>query len=166
MCQIVTVFKMSSTKNIDELYCKYIDLTYLLNYIKNSHETNTNNYEIFNQDSNDRINILYLINQIKLDHNYSQKIMIKTLFYYTKFCEKYANFIENYTYLFAIIYLVIDKYYSLEKHLSSEYIGQILKLDSKIINQMLLVITKFVHDIAHIYNGYEKTKIIKFILSL
>ena len=120
---------MTIKKEFELKIVKFIDYIYLNNYITNmlipdtnvqltkkiantyyAQEQIDNDWKIFSTHYIDEsLNILYFIKKIKSKSNFNIELLLLTLHIYTNICKKHAHQIENYTYLFASVYIGVNK---------------------------------------------------------
>lgn len=171
---------------------KFIDYVYLNNFITNTllkenkstntinqfkydynnnfvidlsmNSINENDWKIFsNHFINDNVNILYFIKSVKLKSNYSYELLLITIHIYTKICIKYAHLIENYTLLFASVYIAINKVMC-DEYLPYTFMAKVLKINRGLAKKMVWIVDRFM-DLNDIYFGSnDKEKIIYGIL--
>ena len=113
---------MTGKKEFELKIVKFIDYIYLINFILNTlsdrnlsiykslQDQTDNDWKIFSTHCvNESLNILYLLKAIKLMPNYNCELLLLSIHIYAKICEKYAHQIKNYTYLFASVYIAVNK---------------------------------------------------------
>ena len=134
--------------NISVRIIKFIDFCWLNNFIQNSISPKNNKildkyykweltWEIFsNKYYNEKLNILYFIKSIKKHHGYSLELLLLTINIFEKICVQYAHQIENYTCLFAAIYIAANKIV-LNEYLSWDFLSEFFKLDIVIARKMV-----------------------------
>ena len=181
---------MTDKKELEVKIVKYIDYIYLNNFIKNTissyqntliphknmlapitnenkdEEQLDNEWKIFSiRYMDESLNILYFIKTIKSQPNYNYDLLLITLHIYTKICNKYAHLIENYTHLFASVYISINMVVCVcEEYLTFVFMAQVLNISNDLAKKMISTIDKFM-DLEDIYFGLgEKEKIISDIL--
>lgn len=150
---------------------KFIDYVYLNNYIRNSlikenysnQNLNLNNdWKIFStQYKNDDINILNFIKIIRIQPNYSDELLLLTTHIYVKICVEYAHLIENYTYLFASIYIAINiNNIMLDEYLTCNFLAKFLNINLDFAKQMINLVEKFMIESDIYFGSNEKDYII------
>jgi hypothetical protein len=175
---------MTIKKEFELKIVKFIDYIYLNNYITNMliPDTNVqltkkiaNPYYIQEQIDNDwkifsahyideSLNILYFIKKIKSKSNFNIELLLLTLHIYSNICKKHAHKIENYTYLFASVYIGVNKIICVE-YLTDIFIAQVLNIPINNAKKMVNLVDKFM-DTNDIYFGIkEKEGLINNILS-
>lgn len=172
---------MSNIKEIELNIVKFIDYIYLDNFvantlmidenillskkIKNKYDENSDeNWEIFssvniNINFDETINILYFIKKIKSHKNYNYDILLLSIHIYSKICKKYAHLIDNYTYLFASVYIVVNNVINNE-YLTYIYMIQILNITNNIATKMINIVNKFI-DSNDIYFDLKEKEWLK-----
>lgn len=151
--------KSTNTKNkYENCCCNNFHIDFNMNSI------NENDWKIFsNHFMDDNINILYFIKSIKLKSNYSYELLLLTIHIYTKICIKYAHFIENYTLLFASVYIAINKVMC-DEYLPYTYLAKVLNVNRGLARKMVWMVDVFM-DLNDIYFGSnDKERIIYGIL--
>lgn len=172
---------MSNNNKILKLV-KFIDYIYLNYYVKNSLNVsisdvsisdvetnkNMNNWKIFSTRSNDveinkinnvylsgeRLNILYLLQMIISQDIYDFEVLLISLHIYKKICIQYAHLIDNYTYLFGCVYIVINKILC-KKFLTENFLSNMFGINPKFISMMIHCVDEFI-DTNDIYFGTDE----------
>ncbi len=138
---------MASEHQIDIQIIKYINYCYLDNYIKNivGKKTNQSIYDwsVFSGHGCDDINILFFLNSIKKKNNFSEDVILLSINIYIVICEQYAHLIDNYTLLFASIYISVNKIVC-TRCLGPIYLVQTLKISNELAKKMVLTIDDFI----------------------
>lgn len=178
---------MTVKRDIEIQLVKFIDYVYLSNFItntlvqENQHRLystydntiindslsidipNENDWKIFSNryaNISDSNNILYFIKNIKTKSNYSDELLCLTIHIYTKICKKYAHMIENYTCLFASVYIAINKVMC-EDYLPYTFMGKVLNINRGIAKKMVWLVDKFIDNEDIYFDSIEKENIIK-----
>lgn len=139
---------------------KFIDYTYLSNFISNSiknvpessnDEFTNDDWKIFStQCINEKYNILYFINTIIHMLNYNFETLLISIHVYTKICKQYAHVINNYTCLFAAVYGCIAKLFN--NKITNNLVSEILNISDDVSNHMMMIVEKFM-EFNDIYFG-------------
>ena len=138
---------MTSEHQIDIQIIKYINYCYLNNYIKNIVERKSNqstyDWSVFSGYGSDDVNILFFLNSIKKQKNFSEDIILLSINIYIVICEQFAHLIDNYTLLFASIYISVNKIVC-AKCLDSIYLVRTLKISNELAKKMVKTIDDFI----------------------
>ena len=159
---------MSSTNNSIIKIIKLVDYSYLNNYIllniideeTNSKKNVYNDWKIFsNHNYDEKINIFYFLKLIKHQNDFSYEKLLLIIHIYIKICQKYAHLIDNYTYLFATVYISINNLMFIES-IEYFYLAEILKINHDIAKKMIVLVDNFIDTEKIYFSTLEKQKIL------
>lgn len=133
---------------------RYIDYCWLNNFVANSIEPidfdKNQNYQIdyewnlfSNNQTQKQTNIYEFIKFIKKNSEYSNEVLLLSINVFEKICIKYAHLIENYTFLFAAVYIAINKSF-VEGNLDLETLTSFFHIEKNIAKKMIFCINKFI----------------------
>jgi hypothetical protein len=150
-------------KNLELAIVKYIDYVYISNFISNSikydivHKQTHNEWKIFSSYPNEYNNILHFIKMImpQIDLNNS---LLLSIHIYSKICKKHAEQINNYTNLFASVFVVVNNYIC-KQDLMLDFVKSILNISSSKLIKMIEIINKFI-DLNDIYFGPDEKELL------
>lgn len=162
---------MSKNNNIIIKIIKFIDYCWLDNFIANtlSHSkitSNDINYSWFvfsNKYYNENSNILSFIRNIKKHHGYNSELLLITINLFESICRKHAHCIENYTCLFAAIYIAINRIF-VEEYLSFNFLSEFFNFDTIIARKMVENVDLFIYYNDIFFGLEEQNMLMKKIL--
>ena len=82
---------------------------------------------------------------------------------YTKICEKHAHQIENYTYLFASVYIAVNNILC-KDFLTDVFMADILNITNTNAKKMIQVVDKFIDTNDIYFSSKEKESLISNII--
>ncbi len=145
---------------------QFIDYSYLSNYIKNTtnifgvKKSNDDDWKIFsNHHPDESVNILYFIRILEQNKFYSLDTLLLSLHVYNEICIKYAHMFDNYTSVFATIYVVVNKIIS-DEYVNHIFLANILKINQQLSLKMIYMVEKIINTNDIYFSSKEKEKII------
>jgi len=152
---------------------KLIDYIYLNNYIGNSlifpNQKNNvyNDWKMFsNCHYDESINILFFLKNIRKQDNFSYENLLLAIHIYMGICKKHAHQIDNYTFLFATIFVSVSEIMCIEfiGFIGYEYLAVILNVTNCKAKKMICMIGKFMNSNEIYFGSKEKEIILKKLL--
>lgn len=143
---------------------KYIDYCWVNNYIKNILITvnnlhDINNWKIFsNYSTDEKHNILYLVQALHSQNVFKYKIFLLSVHIYKNICVRYAHIIDNYVCLLGSIYIAVNRSYC-DEYLTEHFLVKILKIELCIVKEMISCIENFLVQYKIYFTLEEKKKI-------
>jgi len=151
--------------SLEKKIIKYIDYQYIYNYVTiNVNQKRHNNIDYYdwkifsNRTYDETINILHCIKIIKKHPGYTKYQLLVALHVYTKICNLYAHLIDNYTYLFATIYVVINSFFS-DEYFTAFGLSDILNITYSHAKLMMNVVDNFIMQREIYFNSIQQNNL-------
>lgn len=150
---------------------RYIDYQYIHNYITininpKSPNIDYNDWKIFsNHIYDEKINILHCIKIIKKHSSFTKYQLLVALYVYTKICNVCAHLIDNYTYLFATTYVVINSFLS-DEYFTVLELSEILNINYPHAKRMINVIENFIKQREIYFNAIQQNNLLSMLAEI